>query len=565
MASSRGDIGARSEVAYRDLRADLERAQIPLAPESVSAAARGLGFAVAVPMLAIAVVSAVWRMNDLAMLAAFAAAVGPLLAREAVLSYPKLAATRRAALIARSSTDEMNIMIMSLRHEASLPKAMTLAGRRGSEFAGELRWCIWSVVTGVHTTFEEALHRLAARWSTHCEELKPAIRAVITASCEGTEAGRRRALDRANESLVTGAKRRIEEYTLALTVPSMVLFGIGILLPLMVGSFLPMLSWDLTPEDAEGFVAAEVGSGQTVLQTVVLMNLAFPAIALLVALDAVSKHPMPRPRGRRVGQERWHGLAVGTALACACTGACVAAALAWLDGPAEYVSCVLAATIPGATMLMLHGSGSHAADDRERREKVEDLLFSAGARMVDGENLESAMRGASADLGIPAISWPPRVVSSRDVADGAEESNEDRALAVVIEAASKDEAQAGVLAMDLAGYVRDIAELEAVLKRRLKPTLSMMRMTTHALAPVMLGVTHAIYVSLTSIGGGTGGLSPGTLFVILAAFLAEINAIVAYFAWGIGDRRRTGALAYSVGSCTLVAVLVMSAVVIVSA
>ena len=196
---------------------------------------------------------------------------------------------------------------------------------------------------------------------------------------------------------------------------------------------------------------------------------------------------------------------------------------------------------------------------------MEDLLFSAGARMVDGENLESAMRGASADLGIPAISWPPRVVSSRDVADGAEESNEDRALAVVIEAASKDEAQAGVLAMDLAGYVRDIAELEAVLKRRLKPTLSMMRMTTHALAPVMLGVTHAIYVSLTSIGGGTGGLSPGTLFVILAAFLAEINAIVAYFAWGIGDRRRTGALAYSVGSCTLVAVLVMSAVVIVTA
>lgn len=545
--------------------ADLARSAIPLDANTVYSAARGLATAtMAAPLAMVAFFLTSWRL-DLAVLSAFLSISVPMLSREALRSYPRIAASKRASLVARSSTDEMNLMIMSLRHEASLPKAMAMAARRGSEFAGELRGCIWSVIAGVHSTFEDALHQLAVKWSPHCEELKPAVRAIITASCEGTEAGRRRALDRANEALVTGAKRRIEEYTLALSVPSMILFGIGILLPLMVGSFLPMLSWDMWGGDVIGGSPVGAHPDGIVLQTVALMNLAFPAIALLVALDAVSKHPMARPRIARREDSDASKLATEVMLASICSAAGVAASLMLLEGPAEYVSCVLSASTPATLLLMAHGSRSTAVDDRERRERAEDLLFSAGARMVDGENLEAALRAASADQ--PKSDDPHHAPWAADTGSPPpdDESNEERALGVVIEAASKDEAQAGMLAMDLAGYVRDVAELEAVLKRRLRPTLSMMRMTTHVLAPIMLGVTHAIYVSLASIGGGASSLSPGELFVILAAFLVEINAIVAYFAWGIGDRRRIGSLTYSMGSCALVAVLIMSAVVFVTA
>ncbi|UCE81004.1 MAG: hypothetical protein JSV94_00770 [Methanobacteriota archaeon] len=546
------------------MKSDLELSKLPLDVSVLDSAARGFS-ALTIPTSSIpTIVFLLSGRFELVILSAFLSVSVPLLSKEALLSYPRIVASKRAAMVARSSTDEMNLMIMSLRHEASLPKAMAAAARRGSEFAAELRDCIWSVITGVHSTFEDSLHQLAVKWSAHCEELKPAIRATITASFEGTEAGRRRSLDRANEALVTGVKRRIEEYALALSVPSMILFGIGILLPLMVGSFLPMLSWDMWGVDVKDGVPEGVRPNDIVLQTIALMNVAFPAIALLVALDAVSKHPMPRQS--TVRQASWDALrsAKGLSLAFGFSAAGIAVSFTALEGSAEYVSGVLCASVPTALFLMIRGSRPIDLDDWERRELMEDLLFGAGARMVDGENLEAALHSAS--VGQPSSGLPHRTLWDTEASKPSErdESNEERALGVVIEAASKNEAQAGILAMDLAGYLRDVAELEAVLKRRIKPTLSMMRMTTHVLAPIMLGVTHAIYVSLASIGGGRSTLAPDELFIVLAAFLMEINAVVAYFAWGIGEQRRIGALMYSIGSCILVAVLIMSAVTLVT-
>ena len=544
------------------LEADLNRAGMHLDSQTVSSAAQGFAIVAALVPLTTAAVFLASDDHELAVISAFMCFVAPALARELVCVYPSMIASRRASLVSRSSTDEVNIMIMSIRHEASLPKAMAAAARRDSEFAAELRECIWSVIAGTHSTFEDALHSLAVKWSDRCDELKPAVRALITASCEGTEAGRRRALDRANEALVMGAKRRIEEYTLSLSIPSMLLFGIGILLPLMVGSFLPMLSWDLVGADVIRIGEGDVDRNRAILQTAIVMNIVFPTVALLVAADAVSKHPMAWTRGRGNGEGSQRVLVeILLALACAVAGVAVCATLA--DGPMEYVSCVVAAATPFAVLLMAHGSNPLAAVDHERRENIENLLFVAGARMVEGENFEAAVRNASVEAGVDAGEFIELWGNASGQAGRREGgSNEERALAVVAESAAKDESQAGILAMDLASYARDIAELEAVLKRRLKPTISMMRMTTHALAPIMLGVTHAIYVSLSSIGGGVADLTPGSLFIILAGFLMEINAVVAYFAWGISDRRSVGSLLYSIGACTLAAVSVMAIVVL---
>ena len=559
----RGTRGCPEESPRRKrLTADLARAGMRLDGEIVSSAARGSAVVTILATLASAAVFLVSDERELAVISVFLCFIAPLLASELVSWYPSVIASKRASLVSRSSTDEVNIMIMSIRHEASLPRAMAAAARRNSEFAAELRECIWSVMTGTHSTFEDALHNLAVKWSDRCEELKPAVRAMITASCEGTEAGRRRALDRANEALVMGAKRRIEEYTLSLSVPSMLLFGIGILLPLMVGSFLPMLSWDLVGADAIRIGEGDAERNRTILQTAIVMNIVFPMIALLVAADAVSKHPMIWMRGPCSGGNTRRILAeILLALACAAAG--VVACVTLADGSMEYVSCVVATATPFAILLMAHGPNPLAAGDRERRENIENLLFVAGARMVEGENFEAAVRDASVEAGVDAGEFVALWGNASEQASREKGgSNEERALAVVAEAATKDESHAGILAMDLASYARDIAELEAVLKRRLKPTISMMRMTTHALAPIMLGVTHAIYVSLSSIGGGIADITPGSLFIILAGFLIEVNAVVAYFAWGISDRRSVGSLLYSIGACTLAAVSVMAIVVL---
>jgi hypothetical protein len=98
------------------------------------------------------------------------------------------------------------------------------------------------------------------------------------------------------------------------------------------------------------------------------------------------------------------------------------------------------------------------------------------------------------------------------------------------------------------------------LKSRLKPTISMMRLTAYALGPVVLGVTFAIYLSLAGMmGPGSSGIPAEVFFLVLGVFLAETNATVAYFVWGIEGKKDRRCLFRSLGACILVSCLVYSA------
>jgi hypothetical protein len=132
-------------------------------------------------------------------------------------------------------------------------------------------------------------------------------------------------------------------------------------------------------------------------------------------------------------------------------------------------------------------------------------------------------------------------------------------LKVVRRASQKDEAGAGLLAMDIASYLRELREVEAALKTRLKPTLSMMRMSALFMGPLVLGITYAIFLSIGSIADGGQGTSPGTMFILLGVFLAEMNAIVCYFIWGIQGDRDWHRLLRSTGASMAISQLVYSA------
>ncbi len=493
-------------------------------------------------------------------------AVLPLVAREAVLAYPRSAAGRHAALVLKASPESVNLMIMSLRHEPSLSKAIRFASRRENACSKELRGCIWSVVMGAQGSFEDSLHALGRRWSRYSGELKDSLNAMVIASCESTEDGKRRALDRANGAMVSGAKRRIEEYALSLSAPSMIMFGVGILLPLMVGSFLPMLSWDFFSLQGPAGTATPSSSGGALptVQMVLLMNVLFPAVALLVAMGAIARHPLEtNARGRHAVREHLTGLG----LALAVTGAACMAAVALTDGQLTYVLLLLVGSGPVSTWLVTCGS----AREFDSTVGVEDALFKTGSRMLDGENFESALNRAAHDLGADSSDLVQRIsfrtnAAGQDFDEAADleaargpAMNAVEGLRVVREAASKDELGAGMLAMDLATYLRDLRELETTLKNRLKPTISMMRMTAYALGPVVLGVTYAIYLALNSMVGGQGDAAAGVFLLVLGFFLAETNAIVSYFVWGIEGMRSRGNLMRSIGACTLASELVLSA------
>ncbi|MBU0624059.1 MAG: hypothetical protein KJ672_04350 [Candidatus Thermoplasmatota archaeon] len=492
-------------------------------------------------------------------------AVSVLMVREVILSFPESVAKKQADELMRASPEMANLMIMSLRHEPSLSKAIRFASTKDNAFSHELRRCVWTVVMGKHSSFEESLQEVGERWSKYCDELKASLHSMVTASCESTADGKRRALDRANQAMISGAKRRIEDYALSLSTPSMIMFGLGILLPLMVGSFLPMLSWDIWSLGGGADESAAMDQSHAVVQTVFIMNVLFPAIGILVALNSVTRHPLERERmDNGNAPPSWIKVA---AVVCASIGLVTFCVLE-LDGIIQSLAILVAAVAPGALFLIATGRSPGDRHVSPSNVQLEDTLFRTGARMLEGENFESALNKASQDAP-DASSRTTRMLSFRSLILGEDfgpaparascsgGSNALEGLRVVREAATKDELAAGLLAMDIASYLKDLRDLESTLKSRLKPTISMMRMTSYALGPVVLGITYAIYLSLGGVtASGTGGIGAGIFLLVLGAFLAETNAVVTYFLWGLEGGKNRSTLFCALGTCILVSEIV---------
>jgi hypothetical protein len=500
-------------------------------------------------------------------------AVSVLMAREAILSFPESAAKKQADELLRASPEMANLMIMSLRHEPSLSKAIRFASTKDNAFSHELRRCVWTVVMGKHSSFEESLQEVGERWSKYCGELKASFHSMVTASCESTADGKRRALDRANQAMISGAKRRIEDYALSLSTPSMIMFGLGILLPLMVGSFLPMLSWDIWSLGSGADGSAAMDQSPAIVQTVFIMNVLFPAIGVLVALNSVTRHPLERERMNN-GNAPPSWIKV-VAVICASIGLVALCALE-LDGTIQSLAILVTAVTPGALFLIATGRSSGDRHASPSNVQLEDTLFRTGARMLEGENFESALNKASQGVS-DASSRTTRMLSFRSLisggdfdrarawAPGSGGSNALEGFRVVREAATKDELAAGLLAMDIASYLKDLRDLESTLKSRLKPTVSMMRMTSYALGPVVLGITYAIYLSLGGVtASGTGGIGAGFFLLVLGVFLAETNTVVTYFLWGLEGGKNRSTLFCALGTCILVSEIVYASTALVA-
>lgn len=543
------------------LAAELELGTIQCAPQSVAAAATSLAVMATLVGSAALILTIPYLDTPIRIAVLILAALAPPLCYLYIMTYPASAAKRRASDLLKSSADAVNLMVMGVRQDASLPKAIEFASSGGSVFAEELRRCTWEVVTGTHTSFEEAVHALGGRWERFSSELKTALNAIVVASHEATEEGKRRSLERANRAMVAGTKRRVEEYALSLSTPSMLLFGLGILLPIMVGSFMPMLSWDIW---SGGALDEPVSSGDgRAFETAAVMDVLFPVVAFLVAMDAVSRRPVDRrePASRRGrGRHGWLAAIVagGTCSMCAY----------YAVGAGHYAPLVLlAGMVPASATLVLYGARRWTGA-RAKEDEVQDLLFKVGAKMLDGDNFESALHrsaqnpaGTGQSLGRRLCLRAFVMGQGLDGAIGSEAPGERvnalEALKVVGRASTKDEADAGMMAMDIATYLRELSEIESTLKMRLKPTISMMRMTAHVLGPLVLGVTFAIYVSLGSVAGGYGDPGvPETMLLVLGLFLAEMNAVVCYFVWGIEGRSDRKELSRSIGACMLVSQLV---------
>lgn len=224
-----------------------------------------------------------------------------------VQNYPVNTAEREKIKALTYVPEMVGYMIMSMKLVPNLEKAVEFSAEHGTgKISDDFKRILWDVQLGVQNTVSEALDLLAYRWGKYSDEFKQALMRIRASVLENSEAKRYQLLDTTMVSILDSIRGKMEQYARDLSQPSVLLFYLGVLLPLILIIVLPVGS------------AFSGTAMATPLLLIVLYNIAIPGATFLFARDVVSRRPptqaipvipdnfpgIPRKNQMRLGKSR---------------------------------------------------------------------------------------------------------------------------------------------------------------------------------------------------------------------------------------------------------------------
>lgn len=534
----------------------LEATQLPVTLEEVLrfATVAALGTAI---VGVIALIGATWAGVPAFLVVSLVAlaVAGPPAAYAGVASYPEALAKRRRVQSLGGAPEAVNYMAMSMRLVPALDRAVEFAAHHTEEpLATRLRSVLWSVYLRSPPGVEAAFLRFAQDWGEWQEDLKRAFFAIGGAALERTEAGLERALEKARFIAYEGTKARIQEYAASLRGPTTVLFALGVLLPLVLGAMLPLLSLGGigAAVPATGRPAASSDSGVPV---VLAMDVLFPLGAFAYAYRILGNRPGTGGSGESPPALRSGNLVVSAALVVVAL-----AGLALAPTPAVVLASLWVLAAAGVVMLL---PGLRAWQRRRRsaarlEAEFPDALFLLGSRVSEGLPVERALAtAAEATRGSEAAGLFERIVgrlqTSREGLEGVLFGSSGvlhdvpsrtvrAAFRMVAEVSRKDSSTAGKAIVETSAYMRDLRDVDREIRQDLGSVVDAMQSTAILFAPIVLGVTCALYGLLARSFSElvTLGLTPAAFLGVVGVYLVLAVAVITYFSVGVARGRDPG-------------------------
>jgi hypothetical protein len=177
-------------------------------------------------------------------------------------------------------------LIMSMKLVPNLEKAVEFAATHGTgKIAEDFKRIIWDLQLGVYNTLAEALDDLAYRWGKFSEEFKQALMMIRASVLENTEAKRFQMLDKTMDNVLNSIQNKMEQYARSLSQPTIVLFYIAVLLPLILIIILPVGSAFTGGSNASSFSFASP------IVLLLVYNILIPGITIFYILGMLKKRP----------------------------------------------------------------------------------------------------------------------------------------------------------------------------------------------------------------------------------------------------------------------------------
>jgi len=171
-------------------------------------------------------------------------------------------------------------IVMSMKLSPNLEKAAEFAAEHGrGKIADDFKKLLWDVELGMHNTLAEGLDEIAYTWGNYSTEFKRALMRVRASVLESSESKRDSLLNKTMEDLLSEIREKMETYARELKQPSIVLFYIGVLLPIILIIILPIGS---------AFTNAPFS---TMFGLVGIYNIFIPAISFIYARSIIKHRP----------------------------------------------------------------------------------------------------------------------------------------------------------------------------------------------------------------------------------------------------------------------------------
>lgn len=363
------------------------------------------------------------------------------------------------------------------------------------------------VIPDIKTGIDEMLLSLPKELSV----FRRAMVLIETAFDTGDKEKRNTIMKDAEKIVLNGLKETGEMYSAKLNMPCMLIFGIGIMIPMILVSVLPML-------EMGGQFSTEIDSGTVALVTLV----AVPAFVSVVLLSLKGKNPFFVMSNKPTDYVPLLGLLTAIPM------------FIILEGKiskenALTVSLIISGTITAVFMI------PSVMKERSRRKietMLEDCIFELANRLMSGENFDSAMKKSLGAKHCSDIS--DRYEKETALCRGDVESAIKKVIGPISDRISeflceiyreslKDLRDSGKLALGIAHQIQDQNSVRKEIEIKLKNMLDMMNGSAAIFAPLILGISLVMLGPISELSGGNG---IGEVKQIIIVYLVELCALI---------------------------------------
>jgi len=457
----------------------------------------------------------------------------PLLAYTFVGWYPKLRAERHRVLGLGEAPMLINYLTMSMKVTPNLERATAFAAENVEGPLGiGLKDALRRTYLRTHAGVGEALSSFAERWGKWCEDLKRSIYLLRSSVSERAEAARLQTLDRALELSLHGARDRMRDFGAGLHLPTLLIYSMGVLLPLVLVAILPVLSVINISVDTP--------------QVFAIYCVVLPLGVYMLSRWALAKRPATFPPPEvLIEASRARALLFAGLLAAALAG------VGLLSPIADEIRAILLLWAPTlGIVLYLHLTTARAFERRGRIDRMErefcDSLVQLGNRISEGRPAEEALehvadtaRGselagvfarASANIrlggmGLRASLFDPERGALHRVPSRMIHS----VLRLLVDVIERSTRAAGGAILRTADHIRELKQVELDIRRSLGEVVTSMRSVALFFAPFIAAIAARMQGLLASKTASVGFLSSGA-GVSSAAFLFVLGLYVVLLA-----------------------------------